>query len=95
MTTRVFHITQHLRQFSKDEIPQEILDTFEKLGVPLHERNALLGLEEPDPNLIPTVAIDAVFDSVSVATTFKAELEKHGIIFCSISEAVENHEDLV
>ena len=83
------------KTFTKDEIPQEILDTFEKLGVPLHERNALLGLEEPDPNIIPTVAIDAVFDSVSVATTFKAELEKHGIIFCSISEAVENHEELV
>ena len=83
------------KTFTKDEIPQEILDTFEKLGVPLHERNALLGLEEPDPNRIPTVAIDAVFDSVSVATTFKAELEKHGIIFCSISEAVENHEELV
>ena len=83
------------KKFTKDEIPQEILDTFEKLGVPLHERNALLGLEEPDPNIIPTVAIDAVFDSVSVATTFKKELEKHGIIFCSISEAIIDHEDLV
>ena len=83
------------KKFNKDEIPQEILDTFDKLGVPLHERNALLGLEEPDPNIIPTVAIDAVFDSVSVATTFKKELEKHGIIFCSISEAIEEHEDLV
>ena len=83
------------KKFNKDEIPQEILDTFDKLGVPLHERNALLGIEEPDPNIIPTVAIDAVFDSVSVATTFKAELEKHGIIFCSISEAIEEHEDLV
>ena len=83
------------KKFNKDEIPQEIFDTFEKLGVPLHERNALLGLEERDPNIIPTVAIDAVFDSVSVATTFKAELEKHGIIFCSISEAIENHEELV
>ena len=60
---------------------------FEKLGVPLHERDALLGLDTSKPkqdNLIPTVAIDAVFDSVSVATTFKKELEKHGIIFCSI-----------
>ena len=80
---------------NKDEIPPEILETFDKLGVPLHERNALLGLEEPDPNIIPTVAIDAVFDSVSVATTFKKELEKHGIIFCSISEAIEDHEELV
>jgi len=83
------------KKFNKDEIPQEILDTFDKLGVPLHERNALLGLEEADPNIIPTVAIDAVFDSVSVATTFKKELEKHGIIFCSISEAIEDHEELV
>ena len=69
---------------NKDEIPQEILDTFEKLGVPLHERDALLGLdtEKPKPdNLIPTVAVDAVFDSVSVATTFQKELKKHGIIF--------------
>jgi len=81
----------------KDDIPQEILDTFEKLGVPLHERDALLGIE-PDKksdNIIPTVAVDAVFDSVSVATTFKAELEKHGIVFCSISEAVQTHPDLV
>ena len=59
------------KKFSKDEIPQEIFDTFEKLGVPLHERDALLGIKEPDPNRIPTVAIDAVFDSVSVATKFK------------------------
>ena len=83
---------------SKDEILQEILDTFEKLGVPLHERDALLGLdtEKPKPeNLIPTVAVDAVFDSVSVATTFQKELKKHGIVFCSISEAVKDHEELV
>ena len=80
---------------NKEDIPQEILDTFEKLGVPLHERDALLGIENKNENIIPTVAIDAVFDSVSVATTFKAELEKHGIIFCSISEAIENHEELV
>ena len=78
----------------KDDIPQEILDTFDKLGVPLHERDALLGIEK-DPNVIPTVAIDAVFDSVSVATTFKAELEKYGIVFGSISEAIQSHPDLV
>ena len=84
-----YHSSPKLR--NKDEIPQEILDTFEKLGVPLHERDALLGIEtekKPD-NLIPTVAVDAVFDSVSVATTFRKELEKHGIVFCSISEAVK------
>ena len=79
---------------SKDDIPQEILDTFEKLGVPLHERDALLGVEK-DPNIIPTVAVDAVFDSVSIATTFQKELKSHGIIFCSISEAIQEHPDLV
>ena len=57
------------KKFNKDEIPQEIFDTFEKLGAPLHERDALLGIEK-DPNIIP-VAFDAVFDSVSVATTFQ------------------------
>ena len=80
---------------SEDDIPQEILDTFEKLGVPLHERDALLGVEKKDPKIIPTVAIDAVFDSVSIATTFQEELAKHGIIFCSISDAVKEHPDLV
>lgn len=80
----------------KDDIPQEILDTFEKLGVPLHERDALLGIKtEENKNIIPTVAIDAVFDSVSVATTFKAELEKYGIVFGSISDAVKSHPELV
>jgi Fe-S cluster assembly protein SufB len=80
---------------NKEDIPQEILDTFEKLGVPLHERDALLGIEEKDKNIIPTVAVDAVFDSVSIATTFQAELKKHGIIFCSISEAIQEHPELV
>lgn len=80
---------------SEDDIPQEILDTFEKLGVPLHERDALLGVEKKDPKIIPTVAIDAVFDSVSIATTFQEELAKHGIVFCSISDAVKTHPNLV
>ena len=81
---------------NKEDIPQEILDTFEKLGVPLHERDALLGVEtEKDPNIIPTVAVDAVFDSVSIATTFQKELKSKGIIFCSISEAIQEHADLV
>tara|TARA_A100001011_G_scaffold398545_1_gene503405 strand:- start:2 stop:1450 length:1449 start_codon:yes stop_codon:yes gene_type:complete len=79
---------------SKEDIPQEILDTFEKLGVPLHERDALLGVEK-DPNRIPAVAVDAVFDSVSIATTFQEELKKQGIIFCSISEAIQEHSELV
>jgi len=78
---------------NKEDIPQEILDTFEKLGVPLHERDSLLGIEAE--NKIPTVAIDAVFDSVSIATTFQDELKKHGIIFCSISEAIKDHPELV
>ena len=78
---------------SKDDIPQEILDTFDKLGVPLHERDSLLGIE--DTNKIPTVAVDAVFDSVSIATTFQEELKKHGIIFCSMSDAIQDYPELV
>jgi len=73
---------------NKDDIPQDVLDTFEKLGVPLHERDALLGLA-------PKVAVDVIMDSVSIATTFQAELAEHGIIFCSISEAVQHHPELV
>jgi Fe-S cluster assembly protein SufB len=69
---------------SLDEVDAEILETFNKLGISLDEQKRLSG-----------VAVDAVFDSVSVATTFKAELAKHGIIFCSFSEAVQNHPDLV
>ena len=80
---------------NKDEIPPEILETFDKLGVPLQERDALLGIETKDPNIIPTVAVDVVFDSVSIATTFQKELKKHGIIFCSISEAIQEHPELV
>ncbi len=69
---------------SLDEVDPEILATFEKLGIPLHERAALAG-----------IAVDAVFDSVSVATTFKGKLGEMGVIFCSFSEAVENHPDLI
>ncbi len=69
---------------SLDEVDPKLLETYEKLGIPLHERAALAG-----------VAVDAVFDSVSVATTFKDELAKHGIIFCSFSEAVQNHPELI
>jgi Fe-S cluster assembly protein SufB len=69
---------------SLDEVDPEILATYEKLGIPLHEREMLAG-----------VAVDAVFDSVSVATTFKAKLAEVGIIFCSFSEAVRNHPDLI
>src|SRR5690348_10942751 len=69
---------------SLDEVDPEILDTYAKLGIPLHEQKLLAG-----------VAVDAVFDSVSVATTFKAKLAEAGVIFCSFSEAVRNHPDLV
>ena len=69
---------------SLDEVDPELLRTYEKLGVPLHERARLAG-----------VAVDAVFDSVSVATTFQKQLGEHGVIFCSFSEAVRNHPELV
>jgi Fe-S cluster assembly protein SufB len=69
---------------SLDEVDPEILKTYEKLGIPLQEQKRLAG-----------VAVDAVFDSVSIATTFKAELAKKGVIFCSMSEAIKDHPDLV
>ena len=78
---------------SLDEVDPELLRTYEKLGIPLHEQEILAGVER-DPNA-PRVAVDAVFDSVSVATTFKEELKEHGVIFCSISEAVHSHPELV
>ncbi|MEQ8393817.1 Fe-S cluster assembly protein SufB [Thalassobaculum sp.] len=70
---------------SLDEVDPELLATYAKLGIPLKEQELLAGV----------VAVDAVFDSVSVATTYKKELEKKGIVFCSISEAVREHPDLV
>ncbi|PJB46912.1 MAG: Fe-S cluster assembly protein SufB [Deltaproteobacteria bacterium CG_4_9_14_3_um_filter_63_12] len=69
---------------SMDEVDPKLLETFAKLGIPLNEQRALAG-----------VAVDAVFDSVSVATTYKGELNKLGIIFCSFSEAVREHPELV
>src|ERR1041384_4977055 len=69
---------------SLEEVDPEILNTYSKLGIPLHEQKLLAG-----------VAVDAVFDSVSVATTFKAKLAEAGVIFCSFSEAVKNHPELV
>ncbi len=69
---------------SLDDVPQELLDTYDKLGVPLHERAKLAG-----------VAVDAVFDSVSVGTTFKKELAAVGVIFTSMSDAILNHPELV
>ncbi|MGE5649761.1 MAG: Fe-S cluster assembly protein SufB [Bacillota bacterium] len=72
------------RPKSLDEVDPELLRTYEKLGVPLHERERLAG-----------VAVDAVFDSVSVGTTYKDKLAELGIIFCSFSEAVQEHPELV
>ncbi len=69
---------------SLEEVDPKLLDTYKKLGIPLEEQKALAG-----------VAVDAVFDSVSVATTFKDKLAQHGIIFCSMSEAIRNHPELV
>ena len=75
---------QEKRPNSLDEVDPKLLETYEKLGIPLAEQKMLAG-----------VAVDAVFDSVSVATTFKEKLAELGIIFCSFSEAVQNHPDLV
>ncbi len=73
-----------IKKESLDEIDPDILATFEKLGIPLNEQKRISG-----------IAVDAVFDSVSVATTHQADLEKVGVIFCSISEAVHKHPELV
>ncbi|WP_045859016.1 Fe-S cluster assembly protein SufB [Teredinibacter purpureus] len=72
------------RPQSLDEVDPELLETYKKLGIPLHEQEALAG-----------VAVDAVFDSVSVATTFRSKLKEVGVIFCPISEAVKEYPDLV
>ena len=69
---------------SLDEVDPKLLETYEKLGIPLHERAKLAG-----------VAVDAVFDSVSVATTFKGKLNDAGVIFCSFSDAVKEHPELI
>ncbi len=81
---------------SLDEVDPAILATYEKLGIPLREREALLGIEKPEgENGYGRVAVDAVFDSVSVATTFKEELAKAGVLFMPISEALQKHPELV
>ena len=81
----IYYHSRPKKQFkSLDEVPQEILDDFERLGIPLHERAKLAG-----------VAVDAVFDSVSIGTTYKAKLAEEGIIFCSFTEAVQDHPELV
>ncbi|WP_370237149.1 MULTISPECIES: Fe-S cluster assembly protein SufB [Henriciella] len=90
---------------SIDDVPKEILETYEKLGIPLREAEVLLGVEGSADTAADArgttqpagtrVAVDAVFDSVSVATTFRKELQKAGVIFMSISEALREHPDLV
>ncbi len=76
---------QKVKPKSLDDVDPELLKTYDKLGIPLKEQEVLSGV----------VAVDAVFDSVSVATTYRAKLAEQGIIFCSISEAVQKHPDLV
>ncbi len=76
---------QKVRPKSLDEVDKNLLETYNKLGIPLKEQETLAGV----------VAVDAVFDSVSVATTYRAKLAEKGVIFCSISEAVKEHPDLV
>lgn len=82
---------------SLDEVDPDLLRTYEKLGIPLKEQMILAGVEgaEAAPAEGRKVAVDAVFDSVSLGTTFKDELAKAGVIFCSISEAVQEHPELV
>ena len=81
---RYFSSPKKVKHNSLDEVDPELLKTFDKLGIPLTEQKRLTG-----------VAVDAVFDSVSLGTTHQEELEKHGIIFCSMSEAIKNHPELV
>ena len=88
MISKIYVIIRHLKRKKKldslDEVDPELLKTYAKLGIPLDEQKMLSG-----------VAVDAVFDSVSVVTTFKDTLKKAGVIFCSFSEAVQNHPHLV
>jgi Fe-S cluster assembly protein SufB len=89
--------SMHEKPKSLDEVDPKLLETYEKLGIPLKEQMILAGVEGSGeaPQEGRKVAVDAVFDSVSVGTTFKAELAKAGVIFCSISEAIREHPELV
>ena len=78
---------------SLDDVDPKLLETYNKLGIPLKEQALLAGVEMPEEQR--KVAVDAVFDSVSVGTTFQEELKKAGVIFCSISEAIREHPELV
>ena len=79
---------------SLDEVDPKLLETYKKLGIPLHEQRSLRRRCAPGEARV-RVAVDAVFDSVSVATTFKEELKKAGVIFMPISEAIREHPELV
>ena len=85
------------RPKSLEEVDPKLLETYEKLGIPLKEQMLLAGVEpgEEDTGDLRKVAVDAVFDSISVGTTFQNELKKAGVIFCPISEAVRDHPELV
>ncbi len=85
------------RPKSLDEVDPTLLETYQKLGIPLKEQMVLAGVEgaSESPADARKVAVDAVFDSVSVGTTFRNELQKAGVIFCPISEAIEEHPELV
>jgi Fe-S cluster assembly protein SufB len=85
----IYYSAPKPKKKSLDEVDPELLAIYKKLGVPVQEQAALLGVEQP------TVAVDAVFDSVSVTTTFKKTLAEKGIIFCSFGEAVQEHPELV
>src|SRR5216683_629328 len=78
---------------SLDEVDPQILETYKKLGIPLREQELLAGVVRPEGER--RVAVDAVFDSVSVATTFKEELKKAGVIFMPMSDAIREHPELV
>jgi Fe-S cluster assembly protein SufB len=82
---------------SLDDVDPKLLETYQKLGIPLKEQAILAGVEGAEAPAAEgrKVAVDAVFDSVSVGTTFKAELARAGVIFCSISEAIREHPELV
>ncbi|SFC46110.1 Fe-S cluster assembly protein SufB [Tropicimonas isoalkanivorans] len=90
-------VSMHEKPKSLDDVDPKLLETYEKLGIPLKEQMILAGVEGAGeaPQEGRKVAVDAVFDSVSVGTTFKAELAKAGVIFCSISEAIREHPELV
>src|SRR5438045_3950262 len=85
----IYYSAPKPKKKSLDEVDPELLAVYEKLGVPVNERKILLGIEEP------TVAVDAVFDSVSVTTTFQKKLAELGIIFCGFGGAAQKHPELV